>query len=296
MALIEDIKFRFRTGNVLMQLIYVNAGIFLAMMIVRVLLHLFMQGHLYGELEKLLAVPASPMQLLARPWTLFTHMFVHAGFLHIIFNMLWLHFGGNIFLTFFDSKKLLSTYVLGSLSGAAVFVLAFNLFPVFSQTAALASAVGASAGVLAILVAAATMAPDYSVRLILIGNVRLKFIAIAAVAMDILLIPNGNAGGHFAHLGGAVFGFLYVTMLRRGTDLTVDVLRPWHWLSERFPRRKKTIKVVHRSNTRSDAAFNEKRVSRQEEVDAILDKIKQSGYDSLSKHEKEVLFQASKEI
>lgn len=296
MALLEDIRFRFRTGNILMQLIYMNGGIFLGLMIVRVLLHLFMQGHLFAELERILAVPASPLRLLSRPWTIITHMFVHAGFLHIIFNMLWLHFGGNIFLTFFDSKKLLSTYVLGSLSGAAMFVLAFNIFPVFSASAPAAYALGASAGVLAILVAAATMAPDYEVRLILIGNVRLKYIAIVAVLLDVILIPNGNAGGHLGHLGGAAFGFLYVTMLRKGTDLTVDLLRPWHWMVEHFPKRKKPIKVVHRSQTRSDSEFNEKRASRQEEVDAILDKIKQSGYDSLSKHEKEVLFRASKEI
>jgi len=296
MALLEDIRFRFRTGNILMQLIYVNGGIFLGLMIVQAVLHLFMQGHVFSELERMLAVSASPMQLLLRPWTAVTHMFVHAGFLHIIFNMLWLHFGGNIFLTFFDSKKLLSTYVLGSLSGAAVFMLAFNLFPVFSAGAASAYALGASAGVLAILVAAATMAPDYVVRLILIGNVRLKYIAIVAVLLDVILIPSGNAGGHFGHLGGAAFGFTYVMLMRRGTDLTVDILRPWHWLVRHFPKRKKPIKVVHRSSSRSDEAFNERRTSRQEEIDAILDKIKQSGYDSLTKREKEVLFRASKEI
>lgn len=295
MALLDDIRFQFRTGNILMQLIYVNSGIFLAMMVMRVVLHLFGQGGLYLDMERLLAVPASPMALLLRPWTLLTHMFVHQGFLHVLFNMVWLYFGGNIFLTFLDSRKLLSTYILGALGGAALFILAFNLFPVYSGMAGSAYALGASAGVLAILVAAATTAPDFIVRLILIGPVRLKYIAIVAVALDVIFIPDGNAGGHFGHLGGAAFGFLYAIQLKRGRDMTVDVLRPWFWLKEHMPKRRKRIKVVH-SKPRSDREFNERRATRQEEVDAILDKIKQAGYESLSKREKEVLFQASKEL
>jgi membrane associated rhomboid family serine protease len=295
MALLDDIKFQFRTGNILMQLIYVNSGIFLAMMVIRVVLHLFGQGGIYMEMERLLAVPASPMALLLRPWTLITHMFVHQGFFHVLFNMVWLYFGGQIFLTFLDSKKLLSTYVLGALGGAALFMLAFNLFPVYVGMAGSAYALGASAGVLAILVAAATMAPDFVVRLILIGPVRLKYIAMVAVALDVIFIPDGNAGGHFGHLGGAAFGFFYALQLKRGNDLTIDILRPWFWLKERMPKRKQRIKVVH-SKPRSDHEFNEHKATRQEEVDAILDKIKQSGYESLSKREKEILFQASKEI
>lgn len=295
MALLDDIRFQFRTGNMLMQLIYVNSGIFLAMMVIRVLLHLFGQGGIYMEMERMLAVPASPMALLLHPWTLLTHMFVHQDFLHVLFNMLWLFFGGQIFLTFLDSKKLLSTYVLGALSGAALFMLAFNLFPVYAGVSGSAYALGASAGVLAILITAATMAPDFVVRLILVGPVRLKYVAMVAVALDIIFIPDGNAGGHFGHLGGAAFGFFYALQLKRGNDLTVDILRPWFWLKDRLPKRKQRIKVVH-SKPRSDQEFNERKATRQEEVDSILDKIKQSGYESLTKREKEILFQASKEL
>lgn len=295
MALLDDIKFQFRTGNMLMQLIYVNSGIFLAMMVIRVLLHLFGQGGIYLEMERLLAVPASPMALLLRPWTMLTHMFVHQDFLHVLFNMLWLFFGGQIFLTFLDSRKLLSTYVLGALSGAALFMLAFNLFPVYAGVSGSAYALGASAGVLAILITAATMAPDFVVRLILVGPVRLKYVAMVAVALDIIFIPDGNAGGHFGHLGGAAFGFFYALQLKRGNDMTVDILRPWFWLKERMSKRKQRIKVVH-SKPRSDQEFNERKATRQEEVDSILDKIKQSGYESLTKREKEILFQASKEL
>jgi membrane associated rhomboid family serine protease len=295
MALLDDIRFQFRTGNILMQLIYVNSGIFLAMMVARVLLHLSGNEPVYAGLERMLAIPASPAELLYRPWTLLTHMFVHQGFMHILFNMLWLHFGGQLFLTFLDSRKLLSTYVLGALSGSALFMLAYNLFPVYGGLSSTAYALGASSGVLAILVAAATMAPDYVVRLVLIGPVRLKYIALVAVALDVILIPDGNAGGHFGHLGGAAFGFVYALQLKRGTDMTLDVLRPWFWLRERWPNRKKRIKVVH-SRPAGNERSSEHRSTQQEEVDAILDKIKRSGYESLSKREKDVLFQASKEL
>jgi len=297
MALLDDIKFQFRTGNILMQLIYVNSGIFLAMMVVRTILYLSSAHYLYMDLERALSFPASPVDLLFKPWTIITHMLVHggptelAGLLHIFFNMVWLYFGGTLFLNFHDSKKLLSTYILGGLCGAALFMLTANVFPVISST----YAYGASASVLAILVAAATTAPDFVVRLVLVGPVRIKYIALVLVALDVIFMPNGNAGGHFGHLGGAAFGFFYALQLKRGNDLTIDILRPWFWLKERMPKRKQRIKVVH-SKPRSDHEFNERKATRQEEVDAILDKIKHSGYESLSKREKEILFQASKEI
>jgi membrane associated rhomboid family serine protease len=295
MAILDDIRFQFRTGNVLMQLIYVNGAVFLLMMVMRVALHLSGSDHVFASLERQLAVPASPLTLLYRPWTLVSHMFVHVGFLHVLFNMVWLHFGGRIFLTFLDSKKLLSTYVLGALAGVVLFILAFNLIPIYRPMAPTAIALGASAGVLAIMVAAATMAPNYVVNLVLIGQVRLKYIAIVLVVLDVIFIPEGNAGGHFGHLGGAAFGFFYALQLKNGHDLTVDVLRPWNWIKANWPKGSRRIKVVH-SKPRNDHDFNVRKVTRQQQVDAILDKIKVSGYESLSSAEKEVLFNASKEL
>lgn len=295
MALLDDIKFQFRTGNILMQLIYVNGGIFLLMMVLRLVFFLTGNEGLFNQAVLQLTIPADPKLLLMRPWTLLTHMFVHANFLHVLFNMVWLYFGGSIFLNFLDSKKLLSTFVLGGLSGALFFVAAMNLFPVFSATAPYASAEGASAAVLAIVVAAATMVPNYVVQLVLIGPVRLKYIAIVLVILDLIFIPSGNAGGHLGHLGGAFFGFVYASQLKRGNDLTVDFLKPWFWLKKKFPKGSRKIKVVH-SKHRSDAEFNAARNNRQAEVDSILDKIKRSGYESLSKSEKDILFKASKEL
>ena len=295
MALLDDIKFQFKTGNILMQLIYINGGVFLLMMILRVLLYLTGNTEIFNQITYYLTIPSSLKLLLFRPWTLITHMFMHADFLHILFNMMWLHFGGTIFLNFLDSKKLLSTYILGGLSGALVFILAMNSFPVFSANAPFAVAEGASAAVLAIMVAAATTVPNYVVRLVLIGPVKLKYIAIVSVVLDVLLIPSGNAGGHFGHLGGALFGFIFATQLKRGNNLTVDFLKPFFWIRDGFPKRNKKIKVVH-SRPKSDAQYNAEKASKQEQIDTILDKIKRSGYDSLSSNEKEVLFKASKDI
>ena len=293
MALWDDIKFQFKTGNILMQLIYVNGGVFLLMMVLRVLFYLTGSIDTYQLVSHYLTLPASPKLLLFRPWTILTHMFVHDGFLHVLFNMMWLYFGGTLFLTFHDSKKLLSTYLLGGLSGALLFILSMNLLPIFKDS--IAFAVGASAAVLAIVVAVATTAPNYVVRLVLIGPVKLKYIAIVSVLLDVLLIPQGNAGGHIAHLGGAFFGFIFASQLKRGNDLTVDFLKPIFWLRDRIPSGGKGIKVVH-SKPKSRYEYNEEKGSKQEQVDAILDKIKRSGYDSLSKKEKEILFKASKEI
>lgn len=276
-----------------MQLIYLNGGIFIIMMILRVLFYLTGTIASYNLITTFLGLSSSLSALLFRPWTLLTHMFVHDGFLHILFNMMWLYFGGTLFLTFHDSKKLLSTYLLGGFSGAALFLFAVNTFPVFHGS--LAFAVGASAAVLSVVVAVATTAPNYVVRLVLLGPVKLKYIAIASVVFDVLLIPSGNAGGHIAHLGGALFGFVFASQLKRGTDLTVDFLKPVFWLRDKLPSRTNRIKVVH-SRPKSRYEFKEEQADKQEQVDAILDKIKRSGYDSLSKKEKEILFQASKEI
>jgi len=293
MALLDDIRFQFKTGNILMQLIYINGGIFLAMMIVRLLFFLTGNGAMFETFIYYLSIPSSPQLLLFRPWTIITHLFIHAGFIHILFNMVWLYFGGTIFMNFLDSRKLLSTYILGGISGAFFFILAFNIFPAFSNSSATAQ--GASAAVLAIMVAAATTAPNYVVRLVLIGPVKLKYVAIVSILLDVLFIPDGNAGGHIAHLGGALFGFIYATQLERGKDISVNFMGFIYWIKGFFYSRKSPIKVVHRKS-KTDHQYNEDRAFKQEEMDAILDKIKCSGYESLSKKEKEVLFRASKEI
>ena len=219
-------------------------------------------------------------------------MFLHKGFMHLLFNILWLYFGGQIFLSFFDNKKLTSTYVLGGISGAMLFIISFNIFPVFENALPNAMALGASASVLAIIMAITTKSPNYIIRLFLIGNVKLKHIAFFSIALDILSIPQGNAGGHIAHLGGAFFGYLYVKQLNGGNDMASGFNKIMDYLTSILrstPKLKKTY-----SRKKSDQDFKKEKVQEQAKIDKILDKIAKSGYEGLTKQEKDILFKASK--
>ena len=228
-----------------------------------------------------LSLPSNLHRLLIRFWTPFTYMFMHAGVFHILFNMLWLYWFGQIFEEFLGKKRTIGLYLLGGLAGGILFVIAFNLLPLFSYVKQVSHVVGASASVMAIVVAAATIAPNYTINLMLIGPVKIKWIALFYVAVDFLSTTGPNAGGQIAHLGGALIGFMYVKQLQRGNDWIagiVNIFKP-----------KPKLKVVSTNREKNPALK-----PRQEEIDAILDKISQNGYDSLNKHEKEILFRASK--
>lgn len=295
MSIREDIRHQFRTGNVLMQLVYINAGVFVLLQVATAVLWLFGNGPVINVVYDQLSLPADVYALMYRPWTLVTHMFVHRDFIHGIFNLLWLYFAGTLFLNFLSSRQLLSTYILGGLSGATFFIVSMNVFPAFSGMAGVADAMGASAAILALLVAVATLRPDHMVYLVLIGGVRLKYVAMVLVLLDVMTMHNGNGGGHFGHLGGALFGFVYGARLRSGQDLSIDLISPFRSMRKWMPFRKGPLHVAH-SKPLSDEEFNHRRKVRQDEVDAILDKIKRSGYDSLTASEKETLFRASKEV
>jgi hypothetical protein len=209
--------------------------------------------------------------------------------MHILFNMLILYWTGKLFTEYLGNEKLWGTYVLGAITGAVLYVLAFNLFPAFEAARSTAYLLGASAGVIAILVAIATLLPDYTVHLLIFGAVRLKYLAIVSILLYFISIPLGNAGGHIAHLGGALFGFVMVKQLRAGRDLT-------SWLTGLGNRKRKVpMKVVSRGGrlANSDEQLREQAIATQEMVDQILDKINKSGFDSLSKQEKEILYKAS---
>jgi membrane associated rhomboid family serine protease len=217
--------------------------------------------------------------VLARPWTMITSLFIHFHFLHIAFNMIMLWFSGKIFLYFFSAKKIYAVYLLGGIAGHVFFILSAHLFPVFSLVEDSFTAIGASAGVLAILIAAASKAPNYQLRLFFIGNLSLKWIAIIFVIIDIVSLPYGNSGGHFAHLGGALFGFLYVYFPKLNQSLKRS--------------RMQKVKPEKSSRPKTDEQYNAERTAYRKKVDAILDKIAKSGYQSLSEEEKEFLFQTS---
>ncbi len=289
-SVIEDIKKKFSSGNSLTKLIYINVGVFLLVQLLYVFSFLFSLPSL--TITDYFSLPANTSILAKKPWSIITYMFLHNGFMHLLFNLFWLYFGGKIFLSFFDNKKLTSTYVLGGISGAMLFIISFNLFPAFENALPNAMALGASASVLAIIMAISTKSPNYIIRLFLIGNVKLKHIAVFSIALDILSIPQGNAGGHIAHLGGAFFGYLYVKQLNGGNDMASRFNKTMDYLSS-ILRNTPKLKQAY-SRKKSDQDFRKEKMQEQAKIDKILDKIAKSGYDGLTKQEKDILFRASK--
>ena len=299
LTIIDELKSSFRNGNILTKLIFVNVGVWVVVKAILLLLFLLnIQGAVSEDFVKWIAVPAGLGNLLFKPWTLFTYMFVHEGFMHILFNMLWLFWFGKIFVEYLGPRKLLSVYILGGLTGAALYIIAFNLFPVFSGVLPYSYALGASASVLAIVIATATYVPDYSIHLMFIGPVKLKYIAIFSVVLDVLSIQSGNAGGHIAHLGGALFGFYFVRKYKNGQDLSKGFNKVVRSLVTYFSKPGNNMHVAYSAQKRtnrkkSDAAYNKENATNQRRMDEILDKISKSGYDSLTKEEKETLFKFS---
>ncbi len=297
----NSIKYKFKNKSALLQLIILNTGVFLVVNIIGVIVFLF-QGDssqsMFGvsAIAEFFAVPSDFFELLLRPWSILTYMFLHQDLWHLFFNMIVLYFSGRIFLEYMDEKKLWDVYILGGLVGALFFIVAFNLFPVFSSSAPVAIALGASASVMAVLVGIASYAPNYSVNLIFIGRVKLLHIALVFVVLDIITIPQGNAGGHIAHLGGAFWGFYHMRLLGKGQNpgrfirwFRIDGLKKYFYRPKKHP-----FKDVHyNKRPKTDETFNREKVANQKRIDQILDKISRSGYESLTKEEKEILFKAS---
>ncbi len=297
---IQQIKYFFKHKSVLLQLIVINMAVFVLVNLFQLFLFLFQVNQESGllSLTYWLSVPSDFHLLIRRPWAIFTYMFLHEGFFHLLFNMIMLHFSGKLFMEYLSEKQLLKTYILSGLSGALFFVLAYNLFPVFSASLPYAMALGASASVLGVLFTIAVYVPDYSVNLVFIGRVKLKHIAIVFIIIDLLSIPKGNAGGHIAHIGGAFWGFLYAYQLKKGNEIFTwfDHFN-WNMFIKPFykKRKKHPFKDVYKGEKPiSDEQFNTRKKANQEKIDKILDKIAKSGYESLSKEEKEILFNQSK--
>ncbi|MFC2151870.1 rhomboid family intramembrane serine protease [Bacteroidota bacterium] len=295
MNIIDEIKKSFKSGNALIKLLYVNIAVFLAVKIIGVIFFLLSIDPTFS-LVSWFAVPADLHNLIFRPWTIFSYMFLHQDFWHILFNMVVLYVFGQIFLHYFDDKKLVSIYLVGGIAGAALYILFFNLFPVFNQVIPISIALGASASVMAILVATAIYAPKHTVNLFFVVRTEIRYIAIVLVIVDILQIKSSNAGGHIAHLGGALFGYLYISQLRKGKNITKGFDRFMDKIFSLFKRREK-FKVTYKrpmTDIEKDIEYNKTQAAAQQDIDKILDKIAKSGYDSLTKREKEILFKNSK--
>jgi len=302
MSVSRDIKSQFTYGNVINQLIIVNVALFLLVNLFRLTL-LFRGYHeealtmKFHESMRVLEMPLDVNELIYKPWTVITHMFMHIQIGHIFWNMLILFFFGKIFQDFTGSKRVLAIYVYGALLGAALQIVFTNLVPAF-QSSLHMPMLGASAGVMSLVIASAVLVPDYAVNLLLLGPVRLKYIAMFYVVVDFIGISYFDNTAHFAHLGGALFGFFFVIQLRKGRDLSKGFNKVISFLKNPF-RRKNKMKVAYSGGSKrsvSDEKLNESKIIRQKKVDEILDKISKSGYESLTKEEKDFLFKASKNV
>ena len=294
-TIITDLKDSFRRGSIHIQLIYINIAVFVAVTLAGIALQLFNmeQARVFDWLE----LPASPARFIMQPWSLLTYMFMHGGLLHILFNMLWLYWFGAIFLNMFSSKHLRGLYVLGGICGGALYMLAYNVFPYFRPYIENSFMVGASASVLAIVAAAAYREPNYPIRLFLLGTLRLKYLALIVIGMDLLLITSENAGGHIAHLGGALAGVWFAAGLNKGRDVTAWINRAANGIASLFRRkpRKPKMKVHYGNGSRQqDYDYNARKKAQSDEIDRILDKLRKTGYEGLSDEEKKSLFDASK--
>ena len=298
MGFIDDIKRSYSQGSMLLKLIFINIGVF-------VVLHVLVIGSLLmnagNGILQWVELPSDLGLLLHRPWTLITYMFAHYGFLHILFNMLWLYWLGRIFMEYFSPKQLTGVYLLGGLGGALLFLLAYNSLPYFRALPEPAFLKGASASVIAIVVATAVYAPDYRIGLLFLGEVPLKWVALVTVAIAVLGLDAGNMGGNIAHIGGALVGAWFGLRIKQGRDITrplnaaIDaVVGLFNGRSWKLPRREmKSSAEGYQSQTEPRGARPAETVS-EEELDKILGKIKVAGYDALTDEEKDKLFKASR--
>lgn len=301
--ILQTLWFRMRAiiydKSILARLIQINVLLFCIINISGVIsyftewdYHFLLQYGMF-PLTYYLSLPAAWSLFTQQYWGLFTYMFVHEAFFHLLFNMMVLYMAGNIFNHLLGIKRLLSTYIIGGLFGGMLYMLAFNLLPPFSHNVDISFAIGASASVLAILVAAATFYPHYSVKIPFFNHIPLLYIALFFVLIDIVSIPFDNPGGHISHLGGAFYGWLYVRLWRRGIDINhklSSLVSSISHAAKGFIYQRKTtdtIKVKHHHKPNKKNKTNEETAA----IARIVDKVKSSGYASLSEAEKKRLFE-----
>ena len=286
-----DIQKSFKNGTNFTKVLYINIGLFLLYRLLLVLSFLFQYHDIDSLIQNYLYLPASNILFISRPWTIISYMFIHTDFFHLLFNMIWLYFGSKLFLQYFNGRQFLSVYILGGISGGLFYMLSYNILPAFATKIHNSVLIGASASVLAVFIAVSSYSPNYKVLLPLIGNIQLKYIALSLIVLDLVNIEVSNAGGHISHLGGAIFGFLYVGLLKKGVDISVNFYKFIGYFS--FSKKNKAKKRYKRNQRFNDDFFLSKKAEKQKKINLILEKISKSGYESLSRDEKEILFKES---
>lgn len=298
--LIEDIKLSLRNENPVTRLIIINVAVFLFISLLTILYMLTGHSMVLGTMQEVLVrnitLPLSFSRFIVKPWTLITYMFAQEGLFHILWNMVSLYWFGKLLSYYTATKKIIPLYILGGISGGLVTMIVFAIVPMFHGHA-INNLIGASASVTAIIVATATLIPDVKINLLLIGPVKLLYFAVIVIFIDVLNVASeANVGGNVSHLGGALMGYIFIVQYKKGRDMSKWINRFFDWVRGLFrinPRRK--MKTVHKRAV-PDEEYNMNRKAHQQTVDEILDKISKSGYESLTKAEKEILFKASNKI
>ena len=295
--IIDDFKSKMRNGNPITRLILINVVVFLFVSIFRIISFLSGESGIFLAIEDFiksnLALPLSFNGLIYKPWTLITYMFTHFSLMHIFWNLITLYWFGELFINYTSTKKLIPLYLLGGIVGGLITIILFTIVPPF-QAYLGAPMIGASAGVTAIIVATATLIPNVNMNMMFIGPVKLVYVALFVIFIDVLSVASyNNVGGNLSHLGGALMGFLFIVKYKKGIDMSKGINRFFDWLSGLFKAGPKSkMKVAYKRKV-SDEDYNYNKKTEQQTIDKILDKISKSGYESLSKTEKEILFKAS---
>jgi membrane associated rhomboid family serine protease len=288
MSITDDIK-RALNGSygAVYRLLAINVAVFLALAVLNAVLKATVAGYSYGAVRNWIELPGNAVEAGMHFWTLITHQFIHNGFLHLLGNMLMLYFLGRLFTDFIGGHRLTGIYLLGGIAGGILFVGYSQLVQMPNSPTLL----GASGAVMAILAATATIAPDTELSLFGVIPVRLKWLALIIIALYTLSEIAQGAGGRITHLGGAAFGFLYGLQLRKGKPMFEGFMRLFTSAAARRSRSKLRVEHVQRSRavTANDELYNQNKAMIRRRIDEILDKISRSGYDSLSRDEREFL-------
>lgn len=292
MNLFQDIKYQYKSGDIVFRLVFWNIVLYIVPEVVFSVVRLFSVTVNY---QHYISLSSQFEDLLWKPWSIVTYSFFHSGILHLGFNMIVLYYVSRLFTTFFTQKQLLGVYVLGAIFSGFVYILAYSFLPVLTGVST--NMIGASGAIMALLFATVTYQPYMEVQFF-VWRVKLWHFALLFILLDLIQISVENTGGHIAHISGALFGFIFTKLLVKGTDLTFGVTAILNFFVTLFYQKPKTpFKKVH-INPKKPIQKRESKIvvkdKTQQQIDEILDKISQSGYDSLTKDEKEFLFNSHK--
>lgn len=300
--IVDDVKREFaKSENALVKIILINTAVFLVLLLLKIILTLSQSSNVYLAVLDTLKLPASTNEFIHRPWTIFTYFFTHEEIFHILFNMLFLYWFGKLVDEYLGAKRVIALYMLGGIAGGVIYMVLYNVLPYFQSQIQDSRMLGASAAAFSVAVGASTLLPNYTFNLIFLGPIRIKFIALFYIILSLAQSLGENAGGNLSHLAGAVIGYIFIKLLQNGTDLgkpIYAIVNSWSRLFRKRPSMQVTYRerqVYRNTNVYSASSSGTIEAPDQIEIDSILDKISRSGYESLTREEKQKLFKASQQ-